>query len=142
MLLQKMNKQMKNKKGFTLIELIVVMAILAILAAIAIPRFNNMRLQAAFNADGATATQIVNAARIQETQTGFAVSKLTQTDTVANGDLQKTYMEVPTPQVGGSFTIGKDASGHYQVTFTAAGTYAAISAAAQVVTEGTKYVAP
>lgn len=37
-----MKKILKNKKGFTLIELIVVIAIIAILAAIAIPTFSGV----------------------------------------------------------------------------------------------------
>lgn len=46
--------------------MIVVIAILGILAAIAIPRFSGIRESSAIKADGATAKQIISAARIAE----------------------------------------------------------------------------
>lgn len=55
-----MKKNNKNN-GFTLIELIIVIAIIAILAAIAIPKFGEVRKQAAINID------ISNAKIIAET---------------------------------------------------------------------------
>ena len=45
---------LKNKKGFTLIELIVVLAVLAIIMAIAVPRFLGVQTQAKIDADVST----------------------------------------------------------------------------------------
>lgn len=41
-----MERLLKNKRAFTLIELLIVIAILAILVLIAVPRYNNSRLKA------------------------------------------------------------------------------------------------
>ncbi|QZY56986.1 type II secretion system protein [Crassaminicella profunda] len=45
------SKRMKNKKGFTLIELIVVIAILGILAGIVVPKFGGFTEKAKVEAD-------------------------------------------------------------------------------------------
>lgn len=55
-------KNKKKKKGFTLIELIIVIAIIAILAAFAIPKFGDVRKNAAIKSDIANAKTIANAA--------------------------------------------------------------------------------
>jgi len=41
-----MKTNLKNQKGFTLIELVVVMVILALLAAVAVPKFLDLQKQA------------------------------------------------------------------------------------------------
>ncbi len=55
-----MNKKLKKKKGFTLIELIIVIAILGILALIAIPKFGEAQKDAKIKADIATAKTIAD----------------------------------------------------------------------------------
>ena len=48
------NKNLKNKKGFSLVELMVVVAIMGVLSAIAIPSYSNYRKTAkksAYKAD-------------------------------------------------------------------------------------------
>lgn len=64
-------KKLKQKKGFTLIELIIVIAIIAILAAIAIPNFLAIQRKARINADIATAKTIYD-----ETAAAIAEGKL------------------------------------------------------------------
>ncbi len=58
---------MKNRKGFTLIELIVVIAIVAILAAIAIPSFIGLTNEATTSKNYATAVEMASAINVYNT---------------------------------------------------------------------------
>ena len=59
---------MKNRKGFTLIELIMVIVILGILAAVAIPKFVNLSATAAKSACEGIRGNIASAAAIYYAQ--------------------------------------------------------------------------
>lgn len=58
-----LNKQLKNEKGLTLIELLAVIVILAIIAAIAIPAIGNIISNSKSKAILSDATQIISSAK-------------------------------------------------------------------------------
>ncbi len=60
--------KLKNKKGFTLIELIVVLAVLGIIMAIAVPRFLGVQANAKIDADKATLGLIAKTAELYYVQ--------------------------------------------------------------------------
>lgn len=85
-------KNKKKKKGFTLIELIIVIAIIAILAALAIPKFGEVRKDAAFKSDIANAKTIANAATTllaEESLTG----PIYVDNTVTSGNKVEEYLQ-------------------------------------------------
>ena len=65
-------QKLKNKKGFTLVELIVVIAIIAILAAVLIPVIGNYVGEANDSANQQTMKEIENAISIEISEMGNA----------------------------------------------------------------------
>jgi type IV pilus assembly protein PilA len=118
-------KNIKKKKGFTLIELIIVIAIIAILAAITVPKFGNIQKDAKIKADIASAKVIADATTIligkDEIKGSYSTAKLL-------GDDIKGYLQtIPDVKAvkGGEFYVKIDAvTGNVEVTVnvTASGT--------------------
>ncbi|BES65499.1 hypothetical protein SANA_19380 [Gottschalkiaceae bacterium SANA] len=61
---QKLTKKLKNRKGFTLIELIVVLAILGIILAIAVPNYLGVQAAAAADADRNSGDLVVKSVKL------------------------------------------------------------------------------
>ena len=59
-----MKKNVKRKKGFTLIEIIIVISIIVVLAAIAVPKYASIQKDAKVKADIATAKTITDAVTV------------------------------------------------------------------------------
>lgn len=103
-------RKLKEKKGFTLVELIVVIAIIAILTAVLVPLIGNWTQQAAYTTlqDGAqTVSNSINNALSKVTMGGAPASIYCIEATKANGSDAKLTIKID----GAAVTVPNDLTG-------------------------------
>ncbi|OGP29913.1 MAG: hypothetical protein A2073_04635 [Deltaproteobacteria bacterium GWC2_42_11] len=92
-------KILKNKKGFTLIEIIAVLVILGILAAIAIPKYISLQQDAAQKSADAAITEGVSQVNL------FAVKYILQQNTAPTNLAGLVTVGLVNPYTEGDWTI-------------------------------------
>jgi prepilin-type N-terminal cleavage/methylation domain-containing protein len=97
-----MNINLKNQRGFTLVEIMIVIAIIGLLAAIAIPNFVKARTNAQKNAC------IKNLQQIDGAKEQWALEKKLSERTAAVVTEVDEYIKggAPTCPAGGTYTYG------------------------------------
>lgn len=93
---------LKNRKGFTLVEIMIVVAIIGLLAAIAIPNFVKARQTAQANACINNMRQIESAKEQYALENGLTTGDAV-TDVQAGAYIKGGY---PTCPANGTYTIG------------------------------------
>jgi type II secretion system protein G len=94
----------KNKKGFTLIELMIVIAIIAILAAILVPNFLKARAQGQLAACESNIKNLATALEMYATDnTGTYPTTLTQLTSGVGGGYMKTIPLCPSSRSANSY---------------------------------------
>lgn len=89
-------KNLKNEKGFTLIELIIVIAIIAIISAILAPSFARMTARSRLKADISSARELTREAALYNADKGTYPSSV-------NDLVQDRYIDAaPNPQTSGA----------------------------------------
>lgn len=103
-----MTKKLKNKKGFTLMEMLIVVGIIAILVAIAIPTFSSALTKARVATDKANVRAYYAELAMDYLLEGTAPTTTTTaltTINVAGEDVDLTQGEVTIAQASGVYTI-------------------------------------
>lgn len=119
-----MKKMMKNRKGFTLMEMLIVVAIIAILVIIAIPTFNSALAKARAATDVANIRSGYAAAQVEAMTNGITDKTngdkyvLEADGSVTKGTATKAYTTqgesskaAAGSSIGGKFDVGATASG-------------------------------
>lgn len=103
---------MKNRKGFTLIELMIVIAIIGILAAIAVPNFRKARQQARQKACQANMRVILGAIEMYNMDNSAGLPALKDDDVTSDGGtlVSAKYLRAPItrPEAACSYTSTGD----------------------------------